>query len=878
MNAKKLLALLLAVVMVFGLVACGNNNPVATSTPNETNTPADTTPATEPAAPAEDGYSVDFDTNTVDAGSITTAMGVVGGGEVGYDVFAGVAGKDYSDPEVYTYNDYTSGNANMKWSPMQWETSDDSAILDYISTGFYTFNLNSTADGWSISCEMAAELPVDVTAEYVGQYGISEGEVNKAWKIALNPLACWEDGTPINADSYIYGYMELLDPDMLNRRADSLYAGEFAIVGTKNYFYQGRTSYVDNGANAAYDIADLVKNDDGTYSTPNGEPVYIALNLALDWCGGNTLKDYVDAYGTDYFDVTNWDALVAMMDANGLIPLTDENLALFTPVTCGNPNWGETEADLFNYLAYAEIYEDNYSWDNVGIIKTGEYEIVMITENPTENPNYYVPYNLSSTYLVHPTLWEECKSFFDAEGNTVTADSENIANITTTYGTSAATTMSYGPYRLSYFELDKQYTLERNENWFGYKDGKHVGQYQTDVISVQVIAEHSTALLAFLNGEVDGVSLDSTDMQSYGASDYIHYTPQSYTTKLSFNTNLDSLATRGTQILANANFRKGFAMAIDRTTFAQSYTAAGTAGYGLLNYMYVYDPFTGASYRDTDGAKDAMVKLYGLTYGENGDYGDLDEAHDAITAYDMDLAHTLMAQAATEAVEDGLWDGTSNITIKLSVYSSDDTYVQMFNYLNDALKNATTGSALEGKVALEMVVDADYYETMYSGGTDMIFTTWGGAAYSPYSMLYQCYCDAADGSGNQMEYGFDTTKVTVTMNVDGEQFTDNLQNWALWANADAATVITGENGTELAPFGQYDADTRAYFFSKLEYAFMSFFTTTSMYYRNVASLTSQQISYPVESYIDLIGFGGIQFITYNYTDAEWATAKADATY
>ena len=877
MNAKKLLALLLAVVMVFGLVACGGNTTPETTAPT---TPVETTPVeTEPAVESDnEQYTVDYATNTVNVGSVTTAMGVVGGGEVGYDVYAGTEGKDYTDPETYTYNDYISGTSNMNWSPLSWETSDDSYILDYTSSGFYNFVLNSTGDGWSITCEMAAELPVDVTAEYVGQFGISEGESAKAWKIALNPAACWEDGTPINADTYIYSYMELLNPVMKNRRADSLYAGEFAVVNAKNYFYQGQVAKIENATNANYALADLTVGADGVYVNPNGEAVYIGLNYPLAWTSGNTLKDYVDAYGEQYFDVTNWEALVALMDDKGLIPLTDANMELFLPVITGNPAWGETDAELPNYLVYDQTFGE-MSWDQVGIFKTGEYEIVMITEIPTENPNYYVPYNLSSTYLVKEDLWESLKCYFDSNGNAVTADSADIANVTTTYCTSLETAVSYGPYKLTYFELDKQITFGRNDAWYGYSDGKHLGQYQTDVISCQVIAEQSTALLAFLKGEVDGVSLTSADMATYGASDYIRYTPQSYTTKLSFNTDAAALAERGTQIMCVPAFRAAFSLAIDRNTFAASYTSAGSAGYGLLNYMYVYDPFTGAAYRDTDGAKSALVQLYGLTYGENGDYGDLDEAYDAITGYDMEQAKALMAQAAEEAVAAGYWDGSSNIKIGLRVYSSDDTYVQMFNYLNDCLKAACVGSALEGKVELEMIADADYYETMYSGAADMIFTTWGGAAYSPYSMLYQCYCDASDGSGNQMEYGFDTTKIHVTMVVDGETFTDSLQNWALWANADTSVQITGENGTVLATFGSYDAETRANMFSKLEYAYLAYYVTTPLYYRNSASLFSQKGNYAVTQYVDLIGFAGIQFYTYNYTDAQWAeVAAAGLTY
>ena len=68
---------------------------------------------------------------------------------------------------------------------------------------------------------IAAEMPVDVTAEYVGQYGIQEGETAKAWRIALNPDLCFNDGTMVTADDYVYSFQQQLNPKMLNRRADS---------------------------------------------------------------------------------------------------------------------------------------------------------------------------------------------------------------------------------------------------------------------------------------------------------------------------------------------------------------------------------------------------------------------------------------------------------------------------------------------------------------------------------------------------------------------------------------------------------------------------------------------------------------------------------
>ena len=798
------------------------------------------------------------DGNTVYAGSVTTQEGEDGAGELNYNVYKGEEGKDYTDEKVYTYNDYIAGTTNMKWGTVNWETNEDSYVLSKITSGFYNFYLNDTKDGWAIGCDMASELPVDVTSDYVGSYGIEEGDTAKAWKITLNPDACWEDGTPINADSYIYSYQQLLDPIMLNRRADSLYAGDFQIYGAKNYVYQGKTSFNALGES----VEDYLAN--------GGDESQLYIDVTSFW--NVTAED-----GSQYVSITDETPIrdEVVEDENADEAYVSGKYLYETYLAPGAPN-ADNAAD---YVGTMQAYEADYSFDNVGIFKTGDYEIVFVTTSPVASPDYYVPYNLSSTYLVYEDLWESCKTYFNSNGDQVDADSDDIASITTNYGTSAETTMSFGPYRLDYFELDKQITFTRNDNWFGYKDGKHTGMYQADNISCQVIAEQSTALLAFLNGEIDNVSLVASDMSTYGSSDYIRYTPQSYTTKLTFNTDLAKTTERGTQILTNLNFRKAFSYAIDRNTFAAAYTSAGTAGFGMLNNLYVYDPYTGATYRDSEGAKEALCNLYGMTWGEDGDYEDLDEAYEAITGYDITYAQSLMQQAYDECTADGLYDGESNVEIELRVYQSDDVYVQMFNYLNSCLQAACEGTGFEGKVSMKMVVDADYYETNYSGGADMIFTTWGGATYSPWTVLYECYCDASDGSGQQMEYGFDTSAINVVIDVDGATFTQPLQTWALWADGDVNTVLTSDDGSvTLDAFADYSYDTEAEIYGKLEYALLSYYTTTPLYYRNSGSLVSQKGDYAVTQYIDLVEFGGIEYYTFDYDDTEWEAVKGSLTY
>ena len=750
MRMKKNLPLLLAAVLVLSLCGCVPENPTGT------------TPSTYPPIPFRQGnYSADYENRTVTAGDWDTALRPEGsGGAVTYnDTYPGGNGKDYSDSGHYTYKEYISSTGGMKWAPHTWETASDSYILNYTTTGFYRFALNSDLSGWTIVDEMAQGAPVDVTADYAGQFGITEGETARAFQINLNPNACWADGTPINADTYIYSYRELLDGKMMNRRADSLYSGEFAIVGAKDYLY-GKTG-----------------------------------------------------------------------------------------------------------------------WENVGILKTGEYSLVLITTAAVADPEFYVPYNLTSTYLVYEPLWEACKTGFDSSGNTVPADSEAAVSITTNYSTSLETSMSYGPYKLTYFEQDKQITLSRNSLWHGYSDGKHLGQYQADEISCQVISNQSTALLAFLGGDLDSISLSSADMEKYAASDYIRYIPQTYTTKLTFNTDPEALTARGTQVLSNVYFRQAFSLAIDRSRFAAAYTSAGAPGFGLLSPMYIYDPYTGASYRSSEAAKNALVRLYGLTFGPEGEYATLEDAYTAVTGYDMELARRYMQHAYEETTGSGLYDGESAITLQLSVYQNEDIYVQMYHFLRDALESACRGTGFEGKVTLEMVVDEDYYATMESGLTDIIFSTWGGSAYDPYGLLYNCYCDAGVKEyPNQMEYGFDAAAVSVVIRLDGVDHTATLQEWARWCAGDPEVTISAPDGTALPPFRDFDAYTRCAIYADLEFSYLSQLAATPLYYRSSATLISQKGDYPTEDYLNLVEFGGIAFYTFHYTDEEWEQIKGELKY
>ena len=199
---KKFLAMLLALTMVLSLAACGGEK-----APETTGAPVDGT-----EAPVVEGVTYN-----------------------------------------YTYNTYSSSLAN-NWNPHTWEVNADDAVLSYISTPFVTMNIEDSVNGVYQWIYKAATSVEDVTAENqadLEKYMVKlpEGQTvadttsGFVFEIKLNPDMKWQDGTPINADTYIYSMKQLLAPEMRNYRANLYYSGESAVAGGNTYYNSGAPIY-----------------------------------------------------------------------------------------------------------------------------------------------------------------------------------------------------------------------------------------------------------------------------------------------------------------------------------------------------------------------------------------------------------------------------------------------------------------------------------------------------------------------------------------------------------------------------------------------------------------------------------------------------------
>ncbi|MGI6675175.1 MAG: ABC transporter substrate-binding protein [Bacilli bacterium] len=231
----------------------------------------------------------------------------------------------------FTYRSYTTALAS-NWNPHSWETNADNAVLDYLTEGFVNLAPKNTQAGEYQWVFDMAESITDVTkdsaatlATYLSDDFPTEEEAQDwidglpednpgqiVYQIKLKEGLKWEDGTAINAESFVRSAELLLDPDMKNYRANLYIAGESAIAGALGRFYSDSLLFVDNLTHG--DFAVLSMDDlelvDGKYVQKDSHyGVFLGMNHSVIALGGETLKYYVDNF-PDYFPMTVWEQML----------------------------------------------------------------------------------------------------------------------------------------------------------------------------------------------------------------------------------------------------------------------------------------------------------------------------------------------------------------------------------------------------------------------------------------------------------------------------------------------------------------------------------------------------------------------------------------
>lgn len=785
-------------------------------------------------------------------------------------------GGNKKDDATYTYNTALSVFPT-NWNPHTYQTATDAEILDYISEGFYSFDYNESKDGYKIVPQMATKEPVDVTKDYVGKFGIEEGDSAKAWKIELRSDLCWEDGTAIKAQDFVTSAQLLLNPQSGNYRADSLYSGSLTIVNAKSYLYAGQYAYEtpmvseNYGADEYVSMDAFTKDENGYYITPAGNGVAVKLSSGGNW-GSSAIEKYgaagyfTAADGTDLYETV----MKPAADANGVVKVNDEVLkALYTMVATAHGADVDTylAADSYNLVEWQELafLGEQYpeiAWSEVGMFTTADNELVIVLEKELEG--FYLLYNLTSSWLVNEDLYKKCETVTDGVYNN-------------TYGTSVETTISYGPYKLSAFQADKQYVLTRNENHYDVK----AGFYQTTTWQVDCVAEASTRLEYFLKGDLDSYGLQKEDMETYQQSDYTYYTDGASTYFVALNPSLSGLTASqkaageniNKTILTVKEFRQALSFALNRSEFALATQPTLSPAFGIFSNLIISDPENGTGYRSTEEAKKVLAEFWGLTneIGEGKLYATLDDAVASITGYNLEKAKQLFDAAYDKAIADGLMDADDVIEIKIGLPSTSSTYTNGYEFLSNCYTEAVKGTKLEGKLTFSKddTIGNAFSDALKSNQVDLLFYVgWSGSALDPYGLM-----EAYTSVDYQYDPSWDTTTtmwdITLT---DGKTYTASVWDWTLCMNGETITITAADGTTKEYKCGPADKDPENRFaiLTGLEGAVLSTYDMLPLTGDASCALKGMQIKYYTEDYVYGVGRGGLKYMTYHMNDAEWA--------
>lgn len=835
---KKVLCLMLASAMVVSMAACGDSDaPVTSSSEGQ-----------ESSGASESSES--SETPVADSATYTLNLAT--------DVFP------------------------TNWNPFVYETNTAMECIGYYTTStLYYFDYNDTMDGYELVPRMAVGEPEDITADYVGQYGVEEGDTAKVWKITLRDDLAWEDGTPITAQTFVRSAELLLDPVAKNSRADDhFYGGSFKLVNAKNYLYGGTTAFVNpmtQGYTVYYNIDDMVLDENGVY-TVDGNQVGFNLNDGGEW-GDDGIQAYYDAYGAETFSVDGVDVFAEVIapaaDADGLVLVTEEvrkALSDMIAILHGSTDEDSRAAGADGDYAYQEWEEFCYigesyeamDFSEVGIFALSDYELCYALESPLEG--FYLKYTMTDPCLVYEDLYLQCESVSDGVYNN-------------TYGTSVDTYMSYGPYKLTGFQTDKEINLTRNDNFFGITEGK----YQTTNINVQYVADPSTRLQMFLSGQLDSYGLTADDMEAYSTSDWTYYSTGASTFFVAMNPDLNLLTTNQEALGANYNktiltvkeFRQALSYSLNRAAFALAAAPTNSAAYGVYSDLIIYDPEEGATYRSTDEAKQVLIDFWGLAdeIGDGKMYADADEAIDSITGYNLSMAREYFDKAYDIAIEQGLMDEDDIIEIKIGMYNNGNFQTKGVEFLQNNWIEAVKDTKLEGKLTFttDDTISDDFGGALRECRVDLLFGVgFTGSALDPYNLI-QCYT-----TDDSLRYNvcWDTENDMLTINLNGTDYTASVADWTYTISGEKITITAADGTTSEFSAGTADdnATERFQILAALEGAVLERFELLPLINDNAASLKSMKTKMYSEEYIFGVGFNGgdgVEYLTYNYNDAEW---------
>lgn len=801
-----------------------------------------------------------------------------------------VCGKDI----VYTRNNYMSTTPS-NWNELDSTDNNDSAIMGYIGSSFFTYdfkfeggkfnadgslNVDGIVEGaFDVKYDAATALE-DVTETYGDTWGLTQKQIQAGgyiWKITLRQDLKWDDGTAIKAEDFVYTMQEQLNPKFFLGRSSEYYQNAVKIHNAQNYLYQGQSGWYDNAERYTYE------DFDPETGTLDGNEAVIVLKEKLSWLGGYTIEQAMTAYA-GYLDAEAFAELQKLADANGRVAITETSLQWLEQLITANPDWDETEEEVVNYMYYKFTWPEVDFDEEVGIFSVGDYDIVLVCDQPMqffkedgETLSYLAAYNFGSLPLVKRDLYERCKQEPQAGSDLWT----------TTYCTSLETSASWGPYKLTFLQNDKQFILERNENWYGYGIDEYKGQFQVDRIVTDIIKTEAASQTAFWAGQVDSLGISVTLANDYRNSIYALYSPRIATFGIQVFSDLATLKAhdRNNGILSILEFRQAMSLSLDRDEYNTRLSTANQTALGLMGEDYYHDVENSGIYRNTDQAKSALLRVYGFEFDtDQGKWKDsatgrtfatIDDAVDAMTGVNMALAKQKVEEAWTEltsnATEYG-YDSSKPIILLLGASEASEAADREHQFIQEWISNLVQGTSMEGKIRVDLKDDLGdtWADAFKAGDYDLSSSGIGNAPFDPFYLI-GAHLNLYASVTYHPYWATDEEEVSFTIpQVDGDydgkdegEITMTIEDWYACLNGYAGVDYNW--GAGFAP-----VEVRLEILAMLEEVALLKYYTLPTARGMTAALHSAKFHYVTDIDNTMMGFGGIQYMQYDFADDEWA--------
>ncbi len=842
-----------------------------------------------------------------------------------------------SEPEIPdanlkqgTYRTFTTVLPS-NWNELTYQDNNDTQILSYIGSSFFeydykfdealggkyredgTINAEAIVSGSFTTNFSAATKLEDVTSSVDAKWGYTDEQKatgGYAWKITLREDLKWDDGTPIDANDFVYSMQEQLNPDFMNYRA-STYYNNILIKNAKNYLYSktdftyesvSSQGYASN--QAAIDAGQAIYIDMHGFFGAEGAPTITSFDQTtfvpvLDF--DNTCPEWV-AYTdeTYYFDYAyfvsecpdyvkedgsiDFDAVLAFNATAAEADKIDLRGFYFSAamIWASYAPYFEVGVDYESYVSL-KVANTNKVTDfaNVGLYAPSQYELVICLDAPQKllkedgSLSYRAAYYMSSLPLVKKDLYESCKQE-PALGSTLW---------TTNYNSTLETSASWGPYKLSAFQTGKSYELVRNDNWYGYNMNENKNQYNVTKIACEVVEKVETQWMGFLSGLYDGIAID-TDHLEYVDSKYavVNYGSTAYGIQVYSNLDVLKASGRNNGILAIQDFRQALSLSLDRAEFNKTVFGTLPPSYGIIGEGYFSDVEAGIVYRNTPQAKKALLRTYGFTENTDGTWTDgthtypsVDKAYDAMNGYNPTVAKEYLNKAIAELTANADkygYDASKPITLLYGATAANETSTKKLNFMQKLVDELSAGTALEGKIKIEM--DTKYGSTwsdsFKAGSYDLcIVAGIGGNVFNPFNTI-GAFVDPNDSLKFSSWWDSSLEDITFTMPAGdyegaGQEHTMSVVNWYFCLNGNAANEKQEKTFNWGEGFAPYEARLEVLAMLE-EYALSKFFSVQCSFDAEMA-LDGAKFSSISEEYNTFMGYGGIRYNLVNYTDAEW---------